>query len=305
MLDVYSVNATANTEGPSGVSSLNSNKAGNQYAAEPVTAATWNTEMAAEVGSAIGMECVTGGFASVNGPAMNTHRTPYGGRNGEYYSEDGFLAAEIGASQVEAQQGEGVYCLIKHFALNETDNGRGGMYTWTTEQAIREIYFMPFEYCVKEGGAMGVMASYNRIGPMETCTCRGLNYNVLRQEWGFIGTVATDGYSASMTGNYMIIDNQIYAGAGCLLFIGDWSVADTGLTTNVTESDYGLQMIFENAKNFLYRYINCSAASGIVLDLTPYWMAILIGIEVILAAGIVLLTVFVTVPAFRGKKKKQ
>lgn len=304
-IDKVGVNATANTEGPSGVSSLNSNKAGNQYAAEPVTAATWNVELAAEVGSAIGKECITGGFASINGPAMNTHRTPYGGRNGEYYSEDGFLAGKIGAAQVKAQQGEGVYCYIKHFAMNETDKGRGGMYTWSKEQAIREIYLKPFEYSVKEGGASGIMASYNRIGPMETCTCRGLNNNVLRNEWGYIGTVVTDGYSKDMTGNYMIIDNQIYAGAGCLLFIGDWSVEDTGLSTNVTESDYGRQMLFENAHNFLYRYINSNGASGIKLDQTQYWKVALIAVEVLLAAGIILVTIFVTIPAFRGPRKKK
>lgn len=302
-IEKIGVEATANTEGPSGVSSLNSNKAGNQYAAEPVTASSWNVELAAEVGSAIGKECIVGGFASINGPAMNTHRTPYGGRNGEYYSEDGFLAGKIGAAQVKAQQGEGVYCLIKHFALNETDNGRGGMYTWTTEQAVREVYLEAFEYSVKEANALGVMASYNRIGPMETCTCRGLNYNVLRREWGFIGTVVTDGYSKNMTGNYMIIDNQLFAGAGCLLFIGDWSVENTGITKNVTESDYGKQVIFENAKNFLYRYINCSGASGIKLDLTPYWIWLVVGVEILLAAGIVLDVIFMIIPAVKGSKK--
>lgn len=304
-MDKIGVNATANTEGPSGVSSLNSNKAGNQYAAEPVTASTWNVELAANVGSAIGKECITGGFASINGPAMNTHRTPYGGRNGEYYSEDGFLAGKIGAAQVKAQQGEGVYCFIKHFALNETDRGRGGMYTWSTEQAIREIYLEPFEYSVTDGGAAGVMASYNRIGPMETCTCRGLNYDILRQEWGFNGTVVTDGYSKDTAGDYMIIDNQLYAGAGCLLFIGEWDVNNLGLTTNITESDYGRQMLFENAHNFLYRYINSSGASGIKLNMTEYWKIPLAVVEVILAAGIVLLTIFVTIPAFRGPRKKR
>ena len=303
-IDRIGVKATANTEGPSGVSSLNSNKAGNQYAAEPVTAATWNVELAAKVGSAMGRECVVGGFASINGPAMNTHRTPYGGRNGEYYSEDGFLAGSIAAAQVKAQQGEGVYCLIKHFALNETDNGRGGMYTWTTEQAVREIYLVPFEHAVKEGGASGVMASYNRIGPMETCTCRGLNYHVLRQEWGFIGTVATDGYSKDMTGKYMIIDNQLFAGAGTLLFIGEWSIANTGLTTNVTESDYGRQVIFENAKNFLYRYANAGGASSITLDLTPYWLSFIIALELLLLGAILLVTFKVTIPAAAGKEKK-
>ena len=297
-IDKVGVAATANTEGPSGVSSLNSNKAGNQYAAEPVTAATWNVDLAAKVGSAIGRECVIGGFASINGPAMNTHRTPYGGRNGEYYSEDGFLAGKIGAAQTKAQQGEGVYCLIKHFAMNETDKGRGGMYTWTTEQAAREIYLVPFELSVKEGGAQAVMASYNRIGPMETCTCRGLNYNILRQEWGFRGTVATDGYTKNMTGKYMIIDNQLFAGAGTLLFIGDWNLDNTGLTNNVLLSDYGQQVIFENAKNFLYRYANLGAASSVKLDLTPYWMIPAVAAELLLL-GLALLAIFgLVVPAF-------
>ena len=301
-IDKVGVKATSNTEGPSGVSSLNSNKAGNQYAAEPVTAATWNVDLAAKVGSAIGKECVIGGFISINGPAMNTHRTPYGGRNGEYYSEDGFLAGKIGAAQVKAQQGEGVYCLIKHFAMNETDNGRGGMYTWTTEQAAREIYLVPFELSIKEGGASGVMASYNRIGPMETCTCRGLNYNILRQEWGFIGTVATDGYSTDRTGKYMIVDNQLFAGAGTLLFIGSWDANQLGLTDNVLKSDYGKQMIFQNAKNFLYRYANAGAAST-VLDLTPYWMTCVIALELILLGLILLILFKVVIPALKGKKQ--
>ena len=104
------------------------------------------------------------GYSGLYGPAMNTHRTAYAGRNIEYYSEDGFLGGKIAAAEVKGIQSKGVYVFLKHFALNDQEEGRYGISTWSNEQAIREIYLKPFEKCVKDADCLAVMSSFNYIG---------------------------------------------------------------------------------------------------------------------------------------------
>ena len=148
---------------------------------------------------------------------MNIHRTPFSGRNGEYYSEDGLLSGRMAASVVTGAREKGVNTMVKHFAVNdqETDRDTNGLITWLSEQALREIYLKPFELVVKEGKSLGIMSSFNRIGTVWAGGSYELLTEILRNEWGFRGMVITDYANA-----YMNPDQMIRAGGDMWLFQG-------------------------------------------------------------------------------------
>ena len=155
----------------------------------------WNTDLANQVGSAIGAEYADSDIYGWYGPAMNTHRNPFCGRNFEYYSEDGILGGYIASAVINGSAEHGVYAYIKHFALNEQEMNRCSfLLTYSDEQAIREIYLKPFEICVKnyESQSLAVMSSFIFIGDIYSGENPYLLNNVLRGEWGFQGMVETD-----------------------------------------------------------------------------------------------------------------
>lgn len=162
------------------------------FTSEDVMAATFNTDLMTEIGNVIGNNCVQADIACLYGPGNNIHRTPYGGRNFEYYSEDGFLSGKMSAYEIKAIQDKGVNVVMKHFALNDSEQDRIGLGVWLNEQAAREIYLKAFQAPVEEGNANGVMIAYTRWG----CTWSGGNYNlvtgILRNEWGCWGKIITD-----------------------------------------------------------------------------------------------------------------
>ncbi|MCQ2772359.1 MAG: glycoside hydrolase family 3 C-terminal domain-containing protein [Bacilli bacterium] len=162
------------------------------YTDENIMAATWNVDLMKEVGEHIGEDGLWAGYSGLYGPAMNTHRTAYAGRNFEYYSEDGFLAGKIAASETEGIQSKGVYVFLKHFALNDCETNCRSISTFTNEQAIREVYLQPFEHAVVEGGAYNVMNAFARVGVVWSGAHEGLMTNVLRNEWGCKGFGISD-----------------------------------------------------------------------------------------------------------------
>ncbi len=162
------------------------------FTSEDVMAATFNTELMYEVGKVIGNNCLAAEIACLYGPGNNTHRTPYGGRNFEYYSEDGFLAGKISASEVRGIQDKGVDVVMKHFALNDCEQDRIGLGVWVGEQAAREIYLKAFQAPFEEGNANGVMTAYTRWGCIWSGGHKGLMTNIMREEWGSDGFSITD-----------------------------------------------------------------------------------------------------------------
>ena len=172
------------------------------YASECVIAATWSKELVHKMGVAIGNESIIGNargdgtpYSGWYAPAMNIHRSQFSGRNFEYYSEDGVLSGKIAAEVVKGAAEKGTYTYLKHFAINDQEADRdtyGGLVTWVSEQAMREIYFKPFEIAVKVGGSKGVMSSFNRIGTVWAGGHYNLLTGLLRNEWGFTGSVVTD-----------------------------------------------------------------------------------------------------------------
>ena len=162
------------------------------FTSEDVMAATFNTELLYQVGKIIGNDCLAADVSCLYGPGANMHRMPYGGRNFEYYSEDGFLSGAMCAAEVRGIQEKGVDVVIKHFALNDSEQDRIGLGVWVNEQAAREIYLKAYQAAFEKSGANGVMTAYTRWGAVWSGGVKGLMTNILRQEWGNNGMSITD-----------------------------------------------------------------------------------------------------------------
>ena len=214
----------------------------------PMTVAqTWNQEIAYRLGNMIGNESLLGGATGWYAPAMNIHRTPYSGRNGEYFSEDSFLSGAMASQEVKGAAEKGVYTMMKHFAFNEQENHRGdrngqySMATWMNEQSARELYLKPFETCMKVGdvelnylkqnsdgtyenatrkirACQGLMTAFNRIGTTWVGGSYNLISGIVRGEWGFDGFIITDNAD---TGVFMNGGQMIQAGADAKLTVSD------------------------------------------------------------------------------------
>lgn len=204
---------TSEPDGPAGFTSLTGPTGNCSYCSEVVMAQTWNTELMGRMGQMVGQEALASGYNGWYAPAMNTHRSPFAGRNFEYYSEDPLLAGKIAAAVVSGAASQGCYAMIKHFAFNDQESYRvQHLCTWLNEQAAREIYLRPFEICVKEStcdlkyisddkgtvatksmpGCTGVMSSFNYVGTTWCGGSHALCTDILRSEWGFKGCVITD-----------------------------------------------------------------------------------------------------------------
>jgi len=258
------------------------------YASECVIAATWNTELVEEMGNAVGNEALVGNergdgrpYSGWYGPAVNIHRTPFSGRNWEYYAEDGFLSGKMAASVIKGARAKGVYTYVKHFAVNdqETNRDTNGLITWVNEQALREIYLKPFEFAVREGQTSAMMSSFNRIGTVWAGGNYALLTDVLRREWGFKGMVITD-YN---TNAYMYPDQMIRAG-GDLNLIQDKQPSASGDVVTASHQ----AAVRRATKNILYTVVNSNAMNGMGEGIVygyamPYWKLALIALDIVLA----------------------
>lgn len=275
------------------------------YASECVIAATWNTELVEEMGVAIGNEALVGNergdgrvYSGWYAPAVNIHRTPFSGRNWEYYSEDSFLSGKMAASVIVGAKSKGVYTYVKHFAVNdqETNRDTNGLITWLNEQAMREIYLRPFEMAVTEGGTTAMMSSFNRIGTVWAGGSYELLTDVLRHEWGFQGMVITD-YN---TNSYMYADQMIRAGGDLNLIQDKRPSANGDIVTPSHQT-----AIRRAVKNILYTVVNSNAMNGMGADVVysykmPYWELVLYAVDAIAAVSVV---AWFTTRALKKKKK--
>lgn len=247
--------ALVECDGPNGVNNIIGQVNGTQLVGQSNLGYTWNTELAARVGELFAQEAKALNIAGLYAPAANTHRTAFGGRNYEYVSEDGLLTGKIVAAEAKAIQGQGVYCYLKHFAVNDQETHRadsGGLVTWLNEQSLREIYLRPFEICVKEAGNTGMMSSYNRIGATPVAESKELLTDVLRGEWGFKGAVITDCTMAAGTSD---VNRSVRAGNDINLNY----LQDTAMTADTTDTAAGHQALRRATKNVLYMVANSDA----------------------------------------------
>lgn len=226
------------------------------YPSPMVLSSTWNHDLAQLMGTSVGLEAQGFGYNGWYAPAMNIHRTPFNGRNFEYYSEDAILSGKIAANVVQGATEQGVITYIKHFAVNERESGvRNSLFTWSNEQALREIYLKPFELAIKEGGSLGIMSSFNYIGLEWAGGSEALLNNVLRDEWGFDGFVITDAHMYP----HMNLMKMLYNGGDVSLdamasWQGGRNYANT-LEEFAEDSDYQIatiQHLQRANKNVLY-----------------------------------------------------
>ena len=239
-IDSISKEATKDYDGPS-----SAYHSGTGHPSEVVLACTWNTDMARLMGESIGREGAARGLTGWYAPGINTHRSPFGGRNFEYYSEDPLIGGLMAGYTATGTIKYGVYCYAKHFMLNEQENSRSGLFVWANEQSIREIYARGFELYVDMGG-LGIMSSFNCIGSWWAGGSEAALTTLLREEWGFKGVVVTD-YAGS---DYMAVNIGLRAG-------NDLWLTPRQLTTKphtvYTATPHDAVLLFRRAsKNILY-----------------------------------------------------
>ena len=290
--------ATIHGDGPSGFTCFMSKEQVNgtcQYVSEPVMASTWNINLMNELGEAIGEEGTIGDkatgqpYSSIYAPGVNIHRSPFGGRCSEYFSEDPFISGMMGAAEVQGIQSRGVLPTVKHFVANEQETHRsiGGDLSWLSEQALREIYLKPFEYTVKLGETRGIMTSFNRIGTRWTGGDYRLLTEILRNEWGFNGLVICD---FNTIPQYMIPRMMFYAGGSL-----DLATQQSAMWTDCDTSDAGDAIVLMRAvKDVMYTLVNSNAMNAEVIGYNPpiwqeylHWINIgaftLVGVWLVLA----------------------
>ncbi len=299
--------ATQDFDGPAGISSYMTALSSTAYPSEVVIASTFNTELVYEMGVMVGNEGLANKVTGWYAPAMNIHRSPFAGRNFEYYSEDPLLSGKMGAACVSGASSKGMYCTIKHFAVNDQETNRvnNGVSSWLNEQAMREIYLKPFEYTVKNAtqtikaitddqgtmseismkGCTAVMSSFNRLGGTWAGGSVPLMTNVLRNEWGFEGLAITD----FDLYDYMYPDQSIAAGTDLILS------TDAMKSLEDTKSATALTNLRNATHNILYTVVHSSAmndiAPGTIITYTTApWrtglMAANVAIGVLLCGGI-------------------
>ena len=256
------------------------------YCGDPMVAATFNEKLARELGDAFGEEAhanyLAGGslITGIYGYGLNMHRSAFGGRNYEYYSEDGVLAGKMAAAEAGGASEKGLICFMKHFALNdqETNRQKNGYCAWVNEQAFREVYLKGWELYMKEckmtvkyyaqegdtlastlsektmSGATGIMTCYNRIGATWGGASVSL-HGILRDEFGFTGTAITD--AGGQKNTYMTSDFMLRRGGHLTLTNnGTDGLYDTSSPTAV----YYLK---DAAKHILFNKANSNCVQGI------------------------------------------
>jgi len=286
---------TLDFDGPAAINNNFTGVGSIGFPIEVVVASTWNKELAQAWGECMGKISQEMGAEGWYAPGMNTHRTAFGARNYEYFSEDGVLAGNMGANAVEGARKYGVYSYIKHFALYE---GNAKMVSvWSNEQAIREIYLKPFEISVKQGGANAVMVSWSFLGDKWTGECSNLMNTVLRDEWGFRGMALTDFFRNNGHG-FMNADAALANGVDAMLSTFN------GEENNVANPEHPTSVLqMRNAcKNVMYTVVSSWAYDGEHEETgMENWKKAGIGIDIVIALFMAGMEVLV----IRGYKKRK
>lgn len=297
------------------------------FPCEALLACTWNVDLLEEIGRAVGSEGAVNGMTGWYAPGLNTHRSPFGGRNFEYFSEDPFLAGKLCAREVSGAADYGVFCYIKHFAMNDQEafarswccgmhmdesldrykNPEWILMTWATEQTMREIYLKAFEIAIKEAttdlvyldengqqqtvenfrAATGVMTAFSCVGNTWSGGNNALLQTVLRDEWGFDGTALTD-YALH---DFMYPDQMIRNGGTACLQSNRKNFVDQKNPSATT-----VTYLQKATHEMCYMVANSNAMNGVApgteihYSLAPWEMGCAVGIGVtglLFAAAIV------------------
>ena len=279
--------ATVDADGPAAINNNFTGAGSIGFPVEVMIACTWNQELAQQYGEMMGKMCREMNIAGWYAPGMNTHRTPFGARNYEYFSEDGTLAGYISAAAVQGAAEQGVSAYIKHFALYEMNAKM--VCVWANEQAIREIYLKPFEISVKVGDAHAVMVSWSFIGIKWSGENSSLLNTVLRDEWGFQGFTLTDFFRNNGHG-FMNADAGLANGVDAMLstYAGGPNVVQN------PDAASSVKYMRQACKNVMYTVVNSwmYEDDGVSTSM-PVWQKAVIGADVV--AGLILVALGVLV----------
>lgn len=297
--------ATKDENGPQGLTAaLTGGASAMCYTSEDVLVATFNRELVEDVGRCIGNDCLSMGYSGLYGPGVNMHRTPYSGRNFEYYSEDPYVSGAMGVAETTGIQSKGVYVYLKHVALNDSETSRMGVNTWLNEQTAREIYLEVADKSIAEGGAWCVMSGFNRWGALWSGEYYNLMTTYLRGELGMRGMSITD-YSGSS--RYMDLVDGMTAGSDI------WDSPDSTIHTTLAsdgkyEKDpYIVTEMRDAMHRILYTVVNSNAMNGwsptdTMKAVTPWWQTAIYGLMALFAL-LTALGLFMTFRAFKMKKE--
>ncbi len=310
-VDGIGLPATQDKDGPSGISgTLVGGQSAMAYPVEVVMASTWNTELIHRLGLSVGEDSINTGVAGWYAPGVNIHRSPYSGRNFEYYSEDGFLSGQISAAEVRGAREKGVITYMKHFALNDQETNRYGVAVFANEQAIREVFLKGFEYTVTQGNTNAAMASMNRLGATWSGAHKGLMTNVLRDEWGFEGAVITDQASVPAM-FYQDIVSGLSAGTDLWLntnknyWLLDAYTEMDGSTMDWTKNATVMASVQRSAKNVIYTVTTSNAMEGAGKASMPApWEIALTIANIVVFGGCFILIVLTTMRLVKTIKSK-
>lgn len=289
---------TIDCDGPASINNNFTGVGSIGFPSAVMIASTWNKDIAEDFGVSIGTMADEMGVSGWYAPALNIHRSAFAGRNFEYYSEDPILSGWMAAKATAGAETKGVYAYLKHFALNDQETNRLSMIcTWSTEQAIREVYLKAFEIAVKEGGAKAMMSSFNYIGNVYAGANSDLLETVLRDEWGFRGMVITDYFGSY---GYQNADQLIRNGNDIMLVAydaGTNSVKDQSSATSIIA-------MRQASKNIMYTVVNSRAYydENFTVEMAT-WKKMAIAADVVMAGLFVVLEVL-TIKKYRSSKEE-
>lgn len=286
------------------------------YPAGGVLAATFNKELMYEVGDMIGEDALWAGYNGLYGPGSNIHRTPYSGRNFEYYSEDGYLSGIICGYECSGMEDNGLYVYNKHIGLNDQEDQRRGISVWANEQSIRELYMRAFELPITmEGtqfqygdetitlkGASGVMTAFNRMGLYWSSMNEGLMTNFLRDECGMRGIAVTDMWTSGAS-PYMNLAAMLVAGTN--IVDGQRPASDLdACKSNHADVAWAMR---ESTHRILYTVVHSNAMNGVsvgtgMVTVTPWWKILLITLDSIFGAALAGVVVWLVIDEVRKKR---
>jgi len=296
-IDTIEMPGSSCHDGPTGLGNYLNDWYSYSWPSEVLLASTWETDLAEKMGELIGEDGLRTGVAGWYAPAMNMHRTPFGGRASEYYSEDGLMAGKMGAATTRGAQSKGMYVFIKHIGVNDQEINRDHITMWLDEQTLREIYLKPFEISVKEGEALGAMDSKTRLGHRFTKGDYTLITEVFRNEWGFKGSVITDytSQSAEMTEQ-------------CLSAGTDLMLTSAALKLPETKSDYIRNALQDSAIHTAYMVSRSALMNNLVAGTsyqsgTPVYVPILIVVDVVFGLTIIAAEAIVIRSYLKSKKE--
>ncbi|MFA6829729.1 MAG: glycoside hydrolase family 3 N-terminal domain-containing protein [Bacilli bacterium] len=285
-------------DGPAGFNANTQGVTSGEWTAFPnetLIGQTWSKFLAKLMGQSMGLEGQATGLSGWYAPGVNLHRSPYNGRNYEYYSEDSVLSGYMAANIILGAKSKNLYVYLKHFTLSEPGDNARNLNTWLTEQNFREIYLKPFEIAVKKGKANAMMSAFNYIGGVWAGANKAMNIDILRNEWGFEGSMITDwsdGAGSMNTGKGVRGGNDIWlnpVSGNNASHLSSSSATDVYCAKMASKN---VIFTYCNTYTFYKNYVASEDENTIeiteITTVTPFawWIPLLAGIDVLVAAGL-------------------